>query len=92
MLKGFTSMIITCAATEVKILQEFRDYRLIPHQWGRAIVKLYYLISPPIADLIRNSEHGKMLVKAFVLRPVVRFVKGKHPNSYPRKKKEEGLT
>ncbi len=46
----------------VKILREFRDGYLLTNIPGRAFVSLYYKVSPPIADFIRESE----ILKAFV--------------------------
>lgn len=71
-------------APYVKILREFRDRYLlksfefrvlsfefeIPNIAGRAFVTLYYKVSPPIADFIRESEVLKSLVR-IVLLPVI---------------------
>ncbi|MBM2839385.1 MAG: lipoprotein, partial [Deltaproteobacteria bacterium] len=71
-------------APYVKILREFRDKYLIancklqiakfkieiPNIIGQAFVNLYYGVSPPIADFIRESEVLKFLVR-IVLLPLI---------------------
>ncbi len=57
----------------VKLLRKFRDKHLLTNFYGRAFVELYYKYSPPIADIIKDSE----LLKAFtiiILTPVVMIV------------------
>jgi len=38
----------------VLTLQDYRDKKLIPCRLGRAVVRFYYIISPPIAKVIRE--------------------------------------
>ena len=40
----------------VKVLRNFRDEQLMTNAAGRKFVELYYEISPPIADFIRENE------------------------------------
>ena len=40
----------------VKVLRKFRDEQLMTNAPGRKFVELYYEISPPIADFIRENE------------------------------------
>lgn len=47
----------------VQLLRDFRDRFMIDNPAGRALVRLYYHYSPPVADMIRNSA---------VLRPMTR--------------------
>lgn len=54
-------------SSEVETLREFRDTRLAPHFAGRAFIRLYYAISPPIAHA---------LIKAPIAAIPVRFVLG----------------
>jgi len=57
----------------VKALREFRDLHLLTNAPGRAFVDLYYKYSPPIANVIRDSEHLKFVAR-IVLMPLILFV------------------
>jgi hypothetical protein len=59
---------------EVLVLRRFRDRYLLTNPAGKTLVDLYYTISPPIADCIRESEGAKAVVRA-VLTPVVQACK-----------------
>lgn len=59
---------------EVLALRQFRDRYLLTNPVGKQLVDLYYTISPPIADSIRNSESAKAVVRA-VLEPIVQACK-----------------
>ena len=48
---------------EIQILREFRDEYLLTNPLGKALVNIYYRVSPPIAEFI--TEHP-------VLKPLVR--------------------
>ena len=54
----------TPMAQEVQVLREFRDEYLVKSTWGRALVQLYYQVSPAIAELM--AEHP-------ALKPAVRL-------------------
>jgi hypothetical protein len=51
-------------------LRRFRDRVLMRSRAGRAFVDLYYAVSPSIADVVREHEEIRRLVRA-VLAPVV---------------------
>ncbi|MBR0535791.1 MAG: prepilin-type N-terminal cleavage/methylation domain-containing protein [Clostridia bacterium] len=55
---------------EVGALCEFRDECLKTNPLGRAFVKAYYTVSPPIAELISQSEPLKAAVRT-ALKPLV---------------------
>jgi hypothetical protein len=57
-------------AEEVATLREFRDRYLLTHLPGRLLVKTYYALSPPVADLIARHESLKAVSRA-ALYPVV---------------------
>ena len=47
----------------VQILRDFRDRYLLNYKLGQKFVKLYYRISPPIADTIAKSEVLRMITR-----------------------------
>lgn len=59
---------------DVVTLRRFRDEVLLPTAAGRWFVATYYAISPPIADVIRDSEALKAVTRA-ALAPLVRLAK-----------------
>lgn len=60
------------ATGEVGILCEFRDQCLKTNPLGRMFVKAYYMVSPPIADFIAESEPLKAATRV-ALKPLVAF-------------------
>jgi hypothetical protein len=57
-------------APEVQRLREVRDRYLLPYGPGRVLVQGYYAVSPPIADVIRQSEPLRAVVR-FILLPIL---------------------
>lgn len=51
-------------AADVRALRRFRDRRMMNHPLGRMAVELYYRLSPPVADFIRESSWMKTVVRA----------------------------
>jgi hypothetical protein len=51
-------------APQVQLLRELRDRYLLPFATGRAFVKIYYSVSPPLAELIAGSEILRTIVRA----------------------------
>ncbi len=47
----------------VVTLQNYRDKVLLSHVWGRAFTQIYYVVSPPIADVIENSPVLKKMTR-----------------------------
>ena len=62
------------AADEVLILREFRDRKLASYSLGRFLIGFYYVVSPPIADLIEVFPFAKKSTK-YVLDKIVRYIK-----------------
>lgn len=50
-------------APEVAALRRWRDTRLQPSAFGRAIIRTYYRISPPIARWVEGDERTRALVR-----------------------------
>src|SRR6266850_1004063 len=57
-------------AREVSVLRAFRDHILVRSAAGRALVKVYYRISPPVARAIAGHEALKAVTRA-ALRPAI---------------------
>jgi hypothetical protein len=57
-------------AREVAVLRAFRDRLLAPSAAGRALVRLYYRVSPAAARVIEGHESLKAVTRA-ALRPVI---------------------
>jgi hypothetical protein len=60
----------TPMAEEIEILRKFRDEYLLTNPLGRALVDLYYRISPPIAEFITEHPSLKQIVRAGLLPAV----------------------
>jgi hypothetical protein len=60
----------TPMAEEIGILREFRDEYLLTNPIGRALVDIYYRLSPPIAGFIIEHPSLKPIVRAGLLPAV----------------------
>jgi PKD repeat protein len=58
----------------VNVLRNFRDNYLLTNFIGKIFVNMYYFISPPIANIIKDNEFLKTSAR-FVLTPIVFGVK-----------------
>lgn len=50
----------------VYLLKQFRDQVLLPKQWGKQFVSLYYKYSPPVADMIAQHATLKGIVRVML--------------------------
>ena len=56
---------------DIDVLRGFRDEYLMTNQIGRAFTELYYTTSPPIADMIRDNEGLRTIVRKGLVEPLV---------------------
>jgi hypothetical protein len=49
-------------AEEIGILREFRDKYLLTNPLGKGLLKLYYNVSPPMAEFITEHQSLKPIV------------------------------
>lgn len=61
-------------AQEIEVLRTWRDLSLKSNLMGMCVVKIYYKISPPIADFISTSNDLKKIVRT-ILNPFVKILK-----------------
>jgi len=64
----------TSLADEIKVLCEFRDRVLLKNYIGKKLVKFYYLISPPIANFIKDKTPIKIFI-TLILKFLVLILK-----------------
>jgi hypothetical protein len=57
-------------APQVDVLRVWRDRHLRPHWMGRSFIRAYEMVSPPLADAIRDSAWLRAAARVF-LWPVV---------------------
>lgn len=60
----------TPLAPEIDVLRQFRDDRLMVDPLGRAFVKGYYTLSPPVAHAVSMSETLRAVVRGLIA-PIV---------------------
>lgn len=59
---------------KIDVLRDVRDDVLKEHILGRGFIKLYYAISPPIANIISKHEWMRSIVREMILEPLVRIL------------------
>ena len=70
-----TAVYGTPLAEEVNILRQFRDEFLKTNLMGRAFVRVYYRLSPPVARHIAKHRALRVLVRRCLISPLVAFSK-----------------
>ncbi|MDY6930559.1 MAG: CFI-box-CTERM domain-containing protein [Halobacteriota archaeon] len=60
-------------AKEIDVLRDFRDDTLMTNVLGRAFIRFYYILSPPIAKFIGRSELLRKIVRG-LLNPLIRIL------------------
>lgn len=70
-------------APEVYLLREFRDMVLKRSRPGRIFISIYYLVSPPIAALLRRHALLRTLVRSLLLTPLTAIVR-RSADRWPR--------
>lgn len=70
-------------APEVQALRVFRDQVLMPHMLGRAFVKTYYTVSPPIARFLKTRPALAAPVRR-LLDGMVKHLQAKKERNEPR--------
>jgi len=61
-------------APQVRHLRTFRDRYLVPYPLGHWFVELYYRYSPPLAEVLRQHDDLRAVVRTG-LQPLIAFVK-----------------
>jgi len=69
-----TAALGSSSATELIVLQQFRDRYLQSFRLGRWFVAAYYRVSPPIAVLINRHPTLRILVRQWFVRPAAGLV------------------
>ena len=62
----------TPLAEEIDILRKWRDESLMKLKSGKLFINTYYMISPPIADIIAKSSSMRAVTRKF-LNPLVHY-------------------
>ncbi len=63
---------------EVEILRDFRDRVLLKSAVGEWLVKIYYSVSPPLADYLNKNKNVAAMVKRIFLQPVITHINKNH--------------
>jgi hypothetical protein len=64
----------TDQAEEVVRLRAFRDTVLRKTSYGRALIRIYQRLSPPVARLVARSDLARRLVRRLIVGPAARLV------------------
>jgi hypothetical protein len=67
----------TDTAPDVLTLRNFRDRILLSSKTGRTFVDIYYLLSPPVANIIAPSYLLRSMVRKFFIQPIASLCRSK---------------
>ncbi|MBL7117601.1 MAG: hypothetical protein ISS94_02295 [Candidatus Syntrophoarchaeum sp.] len=56
---------------DIDVLRDFRDQYLMTNPVGRTFVNVYYSTSPRIADVIRENEGLRTVIREGLVKPLV---------------------
>lgn len=73
--KNVTAAYGTPMHEDINVLRDFRDEYMISNLAGRAFVEIYYTLSPPIADVIRETECLGTAVREGFVKPLVHITR-----------------
>jgi hypothetical protein len=62
------------ASNEVAVLSRFRDDYLRASEIGRQFIRLYELVSPPVAEFIAGRRLLKQIIAGAIITPIARIV------------------
>lgn len=65
----------TALHEDINVLRDFRDEYLMTNPAGRTFVNIYYNMSPPLADVIRENEGLRTAVRAGFVKPLVHITR-----------------
>lgn len=65
----------SASASQVCFLRSFRESYLRPTLGGRCFIKLYELLSPPLANLIERHELLRAATRRYILSPLVWIIR-----------------
>lgn len=71
-----TASLGTPSRSKLDVLREFRDNELRESLVGENLVRLYYEVSPPVADLISKSEKLQSASRRLLVEPLVEIIEG----------------
>ncbi len=66
-----TAVYGTPLAEEIDVLRHFRDEVLLRSSAGKALVRTYYRLSPPVASFISGRKTLRVLVRRCLVDPTV---------------------
>lgn len=79
-------------ADDVLILKSFRDNFLYNRKAGELFIKLYYYLSPPLADFIRKRKNLRYILRVYFIHPLSNYLGNKFELGRDSKQKDKSET